>query len=84
MAPIGNTSWVCYLRWESYALEQAERLKSHVRAKKFVHTFAWNPLYLPTEGNHPTGCPKIKLALGYLTIVSTPESQKHLRGPKRF
>ena len=28
MAPIGNTSWVCDPRWESYALEQAERLKS--------------------------------------------------------
>ena len=45
MAPIGNTSWVCDPRWESYALEQAERLKSHARAKKVVHTFAWNPLY---------------------------------------
>ena len=45
VAPIGNTSWVCDLRWESYALEQAERLKSHARAKKVVHTFAWNPLY---------------------------------------
>ena len=45
VAPIGNTSWVCDLRWESYALEQAERLKSHARAKKVVHTFAWNPLH---------------------------------------
>ena len=25
-------------------MEQAERLKSHARAKKVVHTFAWNPL----------------------------------------
>ena len=48
MAPIGNTSWVCDLRLESYALEQAERLKSHARAKKVVHTFAWNPLYKET------------------------------------
>ena len=31
-----------------------------------------------------TGCPKIKLALGYLTIVSTSDSQEHLRGPNRF
>ena len=47
VAPIGNTSWVCDLRWESYALEQAERPKSHARANKVVHTFAWNPLYHP-------------------------------------
>ena len=31
---------------ELYALEQAERLKSHDRAKKVVHTFAWNPQYI--------------------------------------
>ena len=31
-----------------------------------------------------TGCPKIKLALGYLTIVSTSDSQEHFRGPNRF
>ena len=31
-----------------------------------------------------TGCPKIKSALGYLTIVSTFDSQEHLRGPNRF
>ena len=31
-----------------------------------------------------TGCPKIKLALGYLTIVSTPNSRMHSRGPNRF
>ena len=49
MAPIGNTSWVCDPSWESYALEQAERLKSHDRAKKVVHTFAWNPLYSTIE-----------------------------------
>ena len=42
--PISNTSWVCDLRWESYALEQAERPESHARAKKVVHTFAWNLL----------------------------------------
>ena len=46
MAPIGNTSWVSDLRWESYALKQAEQVKSHARAKKVVHTFAWNPLYM--------------------------------------
>ena len=45
VAPIGNTSWVCDLKWESNALEQAERLKSHARAKKVAHTFAWNLLY---------------------------------------
>ena len=47
VAPIGNTSWVWVsdLRWESYALVQAERLKSHARAKKVMHTFALNPLY---------------------------------------
>ena len=45
VAPIDNTSWVCDPSWESYALEQAERLKSHAKAKKVVHTFAWNPLY---------------------------------------
>ena len=45
VAPIGNTSWACDPSWESYALEQAERLKSHTKAKKVVHTFAWNPLY---------------------------------------
>ena len=44
-APIGNTSWVCDLRWESHALEQAKRLKSHARAKKVVHNFAQNTLY---------------------------------------
>ena len=57
VAPIDNTS--CDLRWESYALEQAERLISHTRAKKVphnfawnllnykvLHTFAWNPLYI--------------------------------------
>ena len=31
-----------------------------------------------------TGHPKIKSALGYLKIVSTPDSQRHLRGPNRF
>ena len=46
VAPIGNTSWVSDLRWESYALKQAEQVKSHARAKKVVHTFSWNPLYL--------------------------------------
>ena len=45
VAPIGSTSWVCDPSWESYALEQAERLKNHARAKKIVHSFAWNPLY---------------------------------------
>ena len=45
VAPIDNTSLVCDLRWESYALEQTERLNSHARAKKVVHTFALNPLY---------------------------------------
>ena len=45
VAPIGNTSWLCDPRWESYALEQAERLISHARAAKVVHNFAWNPLY---------------------------------------
>ena len=45
VAPIGNISWLCVPRWESYALGQAERLKSHARAAKVVHSFAWNPLY---------------------------------------
>ena len=36
------------------------------------------------EGVTYTGCPKIKLALGYLTIVSTSDSQEHFRGPNRF
>ena len=31
-----------------------------------------------------TGCLKIKPALGYLTIVSTSDSQEHFRGPNRF
>ena len=31
-----------------------------------------------------TECPKIKLALGYLTIVSTSDSQNYLKGPNRF
>ena len=30
-----------------------------------------------------TGCPKIKSALGYLTFVSTSDSQMHLRGQKK-
>ena len=46
VAANGNTSWVCDPSWESYALEQTERLKSHAKAKKVVHTFAWNPLYI--------------------------------------
>ena len=46
VAQIGNTSWLCDLRWESYALEQAERLPSQARAKKVVHIFALNPLYV--------------------------------------
>ena len=29
-------------------------------------------------------CPKIKLSLEYLTVVSTPVSWNHLRGPIRF
>ena len=45
VAPIDNTSLVCDPKWVSYALEQAERLISHARAKKVVHNFAWNPLY---------------------------------------
>ena len=49
VAPIGNTSWLCDPRWESYALEQAERLKSHARAAKVVHSFALNPLYKKTR-----------------------------------
>ena len=49
VAPIGNTSWVCDPKWESYASEQAERLLSHTRAKKVVHIFALNPLYLQTQ-----------------------------------
>ena len=45
VAPIDNTSLVCDPKWVSYALEQAERLVSHDRAKKVLHNFAWNPLY---------------------------------------
>ena len=30
------------------------------------------------------GHPKIELALGYLTIVITLDSQRHLRGPNRI
>ena len=44
VALIGNTSWLCDPKWESYALEQSERLVSHARATKVVHNFAWNPL----------------------------------------
>ena len=42
---IDNTSLVCDPKWVSYALEQAERLVSHDRAKKVLHNFDWNPLY---------------------------------------
>ena len=58
VAPIDNTSLVCDPSWVSNALEQAERLISHTRAKKVphnlacnllydkvLHMFAWNPLY---------------------------------------
>jgi len=45
VTPIGNASWVCDLRWESYALEQAKGLESHARAKKALYIFALNPLY---------------------------------------
>ena len=34
--------------------------------------------------NISTGFPKIKSTLGYLTIVSTSDSQKHFMGPNRF
>ena len=57
--PIDNTPLVCDPSWVSNALEQAERLISHTKAKKVLHnfawnlqynkvlhTFAWNPLYL--------------------------------------
>ena len=30
------------------------------------------------------GCPKIKLSLGYLTIMSTPDSKKYFKGPDSF
>ena len=33
------------LGWMSNALEQAERLTSHTRAKKVLHNFAWNLIY---------------------------------------
>ena len=39
--------------------------------------------YLINNRNN-TGCPKIKLVLGYLTIVITSDSQEHFRGPNRF
>ena len=45
VAAMVNTLWVCDHKLVKYALEQAERLISHARAKKFVHNFAWNPLY---------------------------------------
>ena len=45
VAPIDNTSLVCDPSWVSNALEQAERLISHTRAKKVLHNFAWNLLY---------------------------------------
>ena len=47
----------------------------------------WILDYVPTKEIRQklrTGHPKIKLALGYLTIVTTPDSQKHFRGPNRF
>ena len=46
MTPIGDTTWACDPRWVSYALEQAERLKSHARAKKVMHNFDCTPQYL--------------------------------------
>ena len=49
-APIDNTSLIYYPRWVSNALEQEERLKSYARAKKVVHNFAWNPLYVIAYG----------------------------------
>ena len=45
VTPIGNTSWLCHPRWESYALELAKSLVSHARDAKVVHNFTWNPLY---------------------------------------
>ena len=45
VAPIDNTSLVCDPSWVSNALEQAERLISHTRAKKVLHNFAWNLQY---------------------------------------
>ena len=55
---------------DTYRLFRDQRSDSVVRGKlcHFVYT----------------GCPIIKLALWYLTIVSTSDSQEHLRGPNRF
>ena len=44
VAPIDNTSLLCDPSLVSDALEQAERLISHTRAKKVLHNFAWNLL----------------------------------------
>ena len=41
-------------------------------------------LNMSERGVGYTGCPKIKLALGYQIIVSTPDSQICWRGPNRF
>ena len=64
VAPMDNTSLVCDPSWVSNALEQAERLISHTKAKKVLHnfasnlqynkvlhTFAWNPLYFKLFNN---------------------------------
>ena len=45
VASTDNTLWVCDPIWVSNALEQAERLISHSKAKKAEQNFAWNPLY---------------------------------------
>ena len=70
VAPIDNTSLVCDPRWNSNALEIAERLKSNARAKKIVHNFVWNRTYIKCtkkyekandEKNHPHQCQSWKL-----------------------
>ena len=67
VSAIGNTLWACVPRLVSYALEQAERLKSYARAKKVVHNFAWNLLYnkvLHTFAWNPRDNVKVKVGIG--------------------
>ena len=64
-------------RWESYALKQAERLKSHARAKKVVHNFAWNPLCFGILGFlNPTqhgGAPHEKYSKYLILMLRPPQ-----------
>ena len=77
VAAMVNTSWVCDPKWESYELEQSERLVSHARATKVVHNFAWNPLYNKVMHN-------FAWTPLYIMLIETSFIAKHLSVYKLF